>query len=266
MSRVAITADLDAVVEFDSVTMRMPRRRRRKGAGRRQRLRRIAGEVRREELEVLRDVSFSIQPGESVAIIGPKGPGRQALLRLAAGTLRPDEGQVRRGRRIVPMIEVARALQRFYTVRQNIFIVGGLLGMTHEHIDEALPSIAEQAGVSNMLGRYMNAAPPAVRQKLAWSIAMSVDADAYAIDQTLVVGERSFRQQCWTHVDKLRENGATFLLSSDSPKQFRRFCDRALYIADGRLEADTTVPKALAAMRAARKEARDGDGAAEGTP
>ena len=137
MSRVAITADLDAVVEFDSVTMRMPRRRRRKGAGRRQRLRRIAGEVRREELEVLRNVSFSIQPGESVAIIGPKGPGRPALLRLAAGTLRPDEGQVRRGRRIVPMIEVARALQRFYTVRQNIFIVGGLLGMTHEHIDEA---------------------------------------------------------------------------------------------------------------------------------
>ena len=187
MSRVAITADLDAVVEFDSVTMRMPRRRRRKGAGRRQRLRRIAGEVRREELEVLRNVSFSIQPGESVAIIGPKGPGRQALLRLAAGTLRPDEGQVRRGRRIVPMIEVARALQRFYTVRQNIFIVGGLLGMAPEHIDEALPGIAEQAGVSKMLGRYMNAAPPTVRQKLAWSIAMSVDADAYAIDQTLVV-------------------------------------------------------------------------------
>ncbi|MEC7590670.1 MAG: ATP-binding cassette domain-containing protein, partial [Actinomycetota bacterium] len=163
MSRVAITADLDAVVEFDSVTMRMPRRRRRKGAGRRQRLRRIAGEVRREELEVLRNVSFSVQPGESVAIIGPKGPGRQALLRLAAGTLRPDEGQVRRGRRIVPMIEVARALQRFYTVRQNIFIVGGLLGMTPEHIDEALPGIAEQAGVSKMLGRYMNAAPPTVR-------------------------------------------------------------------------------------------------------
>ena len=131
---------------------------------------------------------------------------------------------------------------------------------------EALPGIAEQAGVSNMLGRYMNAAPPAVRQKLAWSIAMSVDADAYAIDQTLVVGERSFRQQCWTHVDKLRENGATFLLSSDSPKQFRRFCGRALYIADGRLQADTTVPEALAAMRAARKEARDADGAGEGTP
>ena len=266
MSRVAITAGLDAVVEFDSVTMRMPRRRRRKGAGRRQRLRRIAGEVRREELEVLSNVSFSIQPGESVAIIGPKGPGRQALLRLAAGTLRPDQGQVRRGRRIVPMIEVARALQRSYTVRQNIFIVGGLLGMAHEHIDEALPGIAEQAGVTKMLGRYMNAAPPTVRQKLAWSIAMSVGADAYAIDQTLVVGEKGFRQQCWTHVDNLRENGATFLLSSDSPKQFQRFCDRALYIADGRIEADTTVPEALAAMRAARKEARDADGAGEGTP
>jgi ABC-2 type transport system ATP-binding protein len=257
VSRVSIDPSLNAVVEFDNVTMRMPRRRRRRGSGRRQRLRRIAGEVRRDELQVLTDVSFSVQPGESVAVIGPKGPGRQALLRLAAGTLRPDEGTVRRSRRIVPMIEVARALQRMYTVRQNIYIVGGLLGMTREQVEDALPRIAEQAGVSNMLGRYMNAAPPSVRQKLAWSIAMSVEADAYAIDQTLVVGERSFRQQCWTHVDRLRENGATFILSSDSPKQFRRFCDRALYIVDGRLEADTTVPEALAAMRAARKEARE---------
>jgi ABC-type polysaccharide/polyol phosphate transport system ATPase subunit len=256
MSRVSIDPTLDAVVQFENVTMRIPRRRRRKGAGRRQRLRRIAGEVRREELEVLSNVSFSVQPGESVAIIGPKGPARQALLRLVAGTLRPDDGQVRRSKPIVPMIEVARALQRTYTVRQNIYIVGGLLGMTPDQINQELPRIAEQSGVANMLGRYMNSAPPAVRQKLAWSIAMSVDADAYAIDQTLVVGERSFRQQCWTHVDKLRENGATFLLSSDSPKQFRRFCDRAIYIVDGRIEADTTVPEALAAMRAARKEAR----------
>lgn len=264
MARVAIDRSLDAVVEFENVSIRLPRRRRRRGSGRRQRLRRIAGEVRRDEIEVLTDVSFRIDPGESVAIVGPKGPARQALLRLAAGTLRPDSGRVRRSQPIVPMIEVARAFARMYTIRQNIYIVGGLLGMTPQQIEEHLPTIAERAGVTNMLGRYMNAAPPSVRQKLAWSVAMSVEANAYAIDQTLVVGERAFRQEAWTHVDRLRENGATFLVSSDSPKQFRRFCDRALYIADGRLVADASVPEALAAMRAARQAAREAEGGASG--
>jgi len=224
----------------------------------------MAGEVRRDEIEVLTDISFRIEPGESVAVVGPKGPGRQALLRLAAGTLRPDSGTVRRNQPVVPMIEVARAFARMYTIRQNIYIVGGLLGMTPQQIEGKLPAIAERAGVSNMLGRYLNAAPPVMRQKLAWTIAMSVNADAYAIDQTLVVGDRPFRQEAWTQVDELRKQGATFLVSSDSPKQFRRFCDRALYIADGRLVADTSVPEALAAMRAARQAARKADEAGNG--
>ena len=80
----------------------------------------------------------------------------------------------------------------------------------------------------------------------------------------MVEGELAFRQEAWTHVDRLREKGATFLVSSDSPKQFRRFCDRALYIADGRLVADTSVPEALAAMRAARQAAREAEGGASG--
>ena len=123
-----IDPTLDAIVEFRDVSIKMPRHRRRRGGGRRQRLRRFAGEIRRDEIKALVDVSFSVQPGESVAVVGPKGLGRQALLRLAAGTLRPDSGRVSRSVPIVPMIEVARAFARAYSIRQNIYIVGGLLG------------------------------------------------------------------------------------------------------------------------------------------
>ena len=260
MPRITIDPTLDAIVEFRDVSIKMPRHRRRRGGGRRQRLRRFAGEIRRDEIKALVDVSFSVQPGESVAVVGPKGLGRQALLRLAAGTLRPDSGRVSRSVPIVPMIEVARAFARAYSIRQNIYIVGGLLGMTPQQVDRRLPDIAERAGVSNMLGRYLSAAPPSARQKLAWTIAMSVGAQAFAIDQTLVVGDRAFRQKAWTHVDHLREEGATFIVSSDSPKQFRRFCDRALYIVDGILVQDTSVPAALAAMRRARNASREAEG------
>jgi ABC-2 type transport system ATP-binding protein len=257
VARIAIDTSFTAVVEFDKVSMRMPRRKRRRGSGRRQRLRRIAGEARRDEIDVLTDVSFRIEPGESVLIMGSKNPARQALLRLAAGTLRPDSGLVRRNQPIVPMIEVARSFLRTYSIRQNIYVVGGLLGMTPSQVESHLPWIAENAGVDGILDRFLGAAPALVRQKLAWSIVMCVEAKAYAIDRTLVVGEKSFKEQCWQHVDKLRAEGATFLIASDSPKQLAHFCDRGIYLENGRVVVDSTVPEAIEALRKDRQVARE---------
>ncbi len=264
MARMRLTPRLDAMLEFDDAGIRMPRRRRRKGDGRRQRLRRIAGEVKRDEVWRLRHASLSVVEGESLAIVGGKGSGREALLRLAAGTLVPDEGTVRRRVPFVPMIELARTLMRTYTVRQNIYLVGAHVGMTPDEVTEKLPWIVSFAGVEGILDKYLGTTPPIIRQKLAWSIAMATEARAYAIEQVLVVGDREFRQRCWTQVDRLREDGATFLLASDSQKQFRRFCDRAVLLDGGTIVAETTVPDAIAQWRMLRRrEAQppQGDGA-----
>lgn len=257
MARIPIDPQFGAVVEFSDVTMRMPRRRRRKGSGRRQRLRRIAGDARREEIEVLTGVSFRVNPGESVAILGSSGPGRQTLLRLIAGTLRPDEGRVHRREAIVPMIEVARSFERTYSIRQNIYLVGGLLGMTPAQVEQQLPVIVEKSGVSSSVDRYLGAAPALVRQKLAWSIAMSVDARAYAIDRTIVVGDKPFREECWRNVEKLRDEGSTFIIATDAPKQLRHFCTRGLVFSDGRLAVDADMGEAIEAAREFRKQAKD---------
>jgi ABC-type polysaccharide/polyol phosphate transport system ATPase subunit len=253
MARLSLDPRLDVIVDFDDVGVRMPRRRRRKGDGRRQRLRRMAGEVKRDEVWRVRHASFRLAEAESVAVVGGKGSGREALLRLAAGTLLPDEGVVRRRESVVPMIEVARSLNRRYTVRQNIYIVGAYLGMTPDEVGEKLSWIVSFAGVEPLLDKYLGTAPPSIRQRLAWSIAMATDARAYAIEQVLIVGELDFRQQCWTHVDKKREDGVSFLLASDSPKQFRRFCDRAILLSEGHVAAETTVPDAIARLRQARR-------------
>ena len=253
MARASVSQDLDAVVTFDNVGIRLPRRRRRKGGGKRQRIRRFAGEVQRDEVWRVRGLTARIDAGESVAIVGMRGSGQQALLRLAAGTLLPDEGTVRRSMTVIPMIEIARAFSRVLSVRQNIYFLGGLFGMSHDEVEEKLPSIVAFADVQPILDRYLAKAQFHVKQRLAWTIALSTDAHAYAIDQILVVGDRDFRQRCWTRMDERREEGATFLINSDSPKQFRRFCDRALYLADGTLAADTTVDDALARLREARQ-------------
>jgi ABC-type polysaccharide/polyol phosphate transport system ATPase subunit len=141
-----------------------------------------------------------------------------------------------------------------FTIRQNAFLVGGLLGMSPEELTEKLPSIIEFAELGNHLDRHLRAAPPGARQRLAWSLAMAVEADVYAVDQTLVVGQLEFRQKCWSAVDTLRENGATFLVSAVGAKEYRRFCDRGLYFDQGVLISDTTVSQALELAREARQE------------
>jgi ABC-type polysaccharide/polyol phosphate transport system ATPase subunit len=205
-------------------------------------------------IPILDNVSFTISPGDSVAIVSGKPLLRTSLTRLVAGTLNPDSGSVVRSERVVAMIGIARAMGASFTLRQNAYLVGGLMGMTQEELTEKIPGIIKFADLGNYLDRYLRVAPSNARQRLAWSLAMAIDARVYAIDGTLVVGELEFRKKCWTAIDALREEGATFLISSHGGKHYRRFCDRGLYFDQGALIADTTVSKALALARKSRQE------------
>lgn len=243
-----------SVVEVSNVSLSMPRTKRRQGSGRKNRLLRIAGETSRSMIPILDNVSFTISPGDSVAIVSGKPLLRTSLTRLVAGTLNPDSGSVVRSERVVAMIGIARAMGASFTLRQNAYLVGGLMGMTQEELTEKIPGIIKFADLGNYLDRYLRVAPSNARQRLAWSLAMAIDARVYAIDGTLVVGELEFRKKCWTAIDALREEGATFLISSHGGKHYRRFCDRGLYFDQGALIADTTVSKALALARKTRQE------------
>ena len=243
-----------SVVEVSNVSLSMPRTKRRQGSGRKHRLLRIAGETSRSMVPILDNVSFTINPGDSVAIVSGKPLLRTSLTRLVAGTLNPDSGSVVRSERVVAMIGIARAMGASFTLRQNAYLVGGLMGMTQEELTEKIPGIIKFADLGNYLDRYLRVAPSNARQRIAWSLAMAVDARVYAIDGTLVVGELEFRKKCWTAIDALREEGATFLISSHGGKHYRRFCDRGLYFDQGALIADTTVSKALALARKTRQE------------
>ena len=258
MARQKLTADLASMVRFQSVGLSMPRRKRRTGGGRRHRLRRFAGERSRSEEWVLRDVSVDIKPGDCVALLGLKNSGRVEFLRLATGTLLPDEGQVSRREPVIPMIGNGRALDRSFTIRQNIYIVGGLLGMTPGDVELKLPGIIESSGVTANIDRYLGSASPLIRQKLAWSIAMATEASAFAVEESLVVGDPDFKDQCWAHVRTLKDKGVTFIISTDVPKLYGEFCDRALVIHEGQLLADTDFASGLRLVRELRSSNQAG--------
>jgi ABC-2 type transport system ATP-binding protein len=249
VARIRITPDLDSAVEFRGAGVRLPRRQRRGGARKSQRIRRFAGEVSRDEVWFLREASFRVAPGESLAVVGHEGSGRDQVLRLAAGTLVPDEGEVRRSLSLVPIIGVGGALDRKYTVRQNIYLIGGLLGMLPDEVGERLPQIVERAGVQKILDRYLADASRMVRGRLVWSIAMATQARGFAVSQALIVGQPAFQRECWDVVEEMKAEGVTFLVTSEKPSHLLRFCDRAILLDGGRIVADTTVPDAIERLK-----------------
>jgi ABC-2 type transport system ATP-binding protein len=241
MARFSITKDLDAMVEFEGVGIRMPRARKRKVPVK---LRRFAGEAAPEQVWRLRDITLSVQPGEAVAILGRRNSGREALLRLAAGTLIPDEGRVRRKAKIVPMIDVAAAMARNMTVRQNIYVIGGLLGLTPKTMGDLIPKIAQLAGLQGQLERSL--APLSNRQinRLAWSIGVLTGERAFAIDKTHIGEDPDFAATVKERMTQMRADGVTFIVSADTPEVFLDDWDRAIVLEGGSILADTSLAEA----------------------
>jgi ABC-2 type transport system ATP-binding protein len=241
MARFSITKDLEAMVEFEGVGIRMPRARQRKVPSK---LRRFAGEAAPEQVWRLRDITLSVQPGQAVAILGRRNSGREALLRLAAGTLIPDEGRVRRQAKIVPMIDVAAAMARNMTVRQNIYVIGGLLGLTPKTMGELIPKIAQLAGLQGQLERSL--APLSNRQinRLAWSIGVLTGERAFAIDKTHIGEDPDFAATVKERMTQMRADGVTFIVSADTPEVFLDDWDRAIVLEGGSILADTSLAEA----------------------
>lgn len=256
MARFRIDPTLPTAVDFTHVSLDLPKHKRRPGGDRRQRLRRLAGETRREDFPALSDATFSIAPGESVLVLGGRSAHRRALLRLAAGTVIPDSGVVTRRFEWIPMIDIARTFGRRFTVRHNIYLVGGLLGMTPADVTDRVAEIAATAGLTQRLDRHLGQAPASVRQKLAWATAMATNAQAYAIDEVLAVGEPAFRERCFSHVAELRSRGVTFLVATDTPRQLDAVFDRALFIDDDAHVHSLGVDEGVERMRAARRAPR----------
>lgn len=249
MARYSVDPSLGAAVSFEGVGLTMPRARRRQGQGTRHRLRRLAGEASREQVRVIDAVTFSVEPGQSVAVLSDDGEGCVEVLRLAAGTLIPDEGVVRRRSTVVPMLDDSRCLDATYTVRQNIYVVGSLLGMSPELVSSRLKWITEMSGAGGVLDAYLRDTPKNLRQRLVWATTLATQADIFAIEESVVVGKDDVRERCWAYMESLRAAGTTFLVTAGDAEVLTRFCDRAIVLRDGRIAADTSIEQALTMVR-----------------
>ena len=200
----------------------------------------------RSEFWALRRVSFQIPQGESVGIVGANGQGKSTLLKLVAGTLIPDEGWVRLVGGVAPLVNISGGFKADLTVRDNLHIVGGLHGMLKDEVEERFDDIIGFAEVGDFVDTPFRHLSSGMRTRVAFSLITSLNEPTVIIDETLSVGDRSFKRKAYERLDTMLAGGKTLFLVSHSERQLQRLCTRGIYLRRGRIEADGDIGDVLA--------------------
>jgi ABC-2 type transport system ATP-binding protein len=200
-----------------------------------------------ETFWALKDVSFTVEPGEAVGLIGANGGGKSTLLKMLAGVLLPDDGKVRVHGGVAPLIELTGGFMGELTARENIYLTAGLHGLTKEQIDERFDDIVDFAGpqVKDALEMPFRHFSSGMQVRLGFSVITTLDEPIVLVDEVLAVGDRAFREKCYRRMEDLLSGGRTLFLVSHSENDLRRFAKRGLYLRSGRLAADGPITEVL---------------------
>lgn len=208
----------------------------------------FAGKRRRSragEFWALREVSFSVREGEAIGVVGRNGQGKSTLLKLVAGVLLPDEGRVTVHGGVAPLIELTGGFAGDLTVRDNIHLTAGMHGLTRREIAERFDSIVSFAEAADVLDTPFKHLSSGMKVRVAFAVVSQLDEPVLLVDEVLAVGDKAFRQKCYTRIDALLAEGKTLFLVSHSERDLRRFCTRGLYLDKGRLQLDGPIDEVL---------------------
>jgi ABC-2 type transport system ATP-binding protein len=198
-----------------------------------------------DEFWALRDVSFAVQPGEAIGVVGRNGQGKSTLLKLVAQVMLPDEGRVHVGAGVAPLIEITGGFVADLTVRENVFLTAGLHGMPKSEIQESFDEIIEFAGLEDFVDTPYKHLSSGMQVRIAFSVIARLEEPIILVDEVLAVGDKRFREKCYRRIDELLAGGRTLFFVSHNDKDLRRFCKRGLYLEGGRLRFDGPIDEAL---------------------
>jgi ABC-type polysaccharide/polyol phosphate transport system ATPase subunit len=202
-----------------------------------------------ERNEALKDVSFTVEPGEFFGVIGPNGSGKSTLLKILANIYRPDAGVVRVNGKLSPFIELGVGFNIELSARDNVWINGTLLGLTRRELKEKFDDIIAFSELERFVDQKLKNYSSGMLVRLAYSIAIQVPFDILLLDEVLAVADESFREKCFATFERMHDEGKTIVLVSHDLNTVSRFCDRALLLRRGRVEAMGDVEEVLNAYR-----------------
>ncbi|HLK65087.1 MAG TPA: ABC transporter ATP-binding protein [Bryobacteraceae bacterium] len=194
-------------------------------------------EPRHTDFWALREISFSVEKGETLSLVGPNGCGKSTLLQIVAGILQPTAGRVVTRGRIAALLELGAGFNPEFSGRENVYLNGEIMGLSRQDIAKALPSIEAFAEIGEFIERPVKEYSSGMYVRLAFSTAIHVDPEILIVDEALAVGDAVFANRCVRKFQELRERKITVLFVSHDLGLVKQLSDRAILLLHGRIEA-----------------------------
>ncbi len=210
-----------------------------------------------ETFSVLKDISFQVEAGECVGIIGDNGSGKSTLLKIIANILRASKGTVRIKGKMTPFLELGVGFHPDMTARENIGVYGTIMGLSRREIDERIDDVIDFADLHRFEDTKLKNLSSGMQVRLAFSTAIQTNPDVLLVDEVLAVGDMEFQQKCFDVFNRYRKEGVTILFVSHDLGAVRRFCDRTLLLGGGEQRAFGETGEVLDKYVYCRSESKD---------
>lgn len=188
---------------------------------------------RYEERNVLKDISFQVKKGEAVGLIGHNGCGKSTTLKLLTRIMYPDAGEIKMSGRVSSLIELGAGFHEDMSGRENIYINASIFGLSRKEIDERMEAIINFSELQDFIDNPVRTYSSGMYMRLAFSVAINVDADILLVDEILAVGDVNFQAKCFNRLREIKGQGTTIVIVSHSMDQIEQICDRSIWIHEG---------------------------------
>jgi ABC-type polysaccharide/polyol phosphate transport system ATPase subunit len=207
------------------------------------------GRVRSQEVVALQDVSFHVEPGSAVGLVGRNGSGKTTLLRLLSGIIKPSAGRVAVGGRVGSLLELGAGFHPDLTGRENVFLNASIHGLSRAYVREQLDEVVAFAGLEEFIDLPVRTYSSGMYMRLGFAIASHIDADVLLLDEVFAVGDEQFQRKCFGKIFEFKQRGGTIVFVSHDATAVERLCDRAILLRDGRVAFDGATHDAIVRYR-----------------
>ncbi len=193
---------------------------------------------RKEKRIVLNDISLKIKKGEAVALIGVNGSGKSTLLKLMTKIIYPNKGKIETNGKLTSLLELGAGFHPDFSGRENIYFNASIFGLTKKEIDARLNDIIEFSELGEHIDNPVRTYSSGMYMRLAFSVAINVDAEILLVDEILSVGDQHFQEKCLNKMKELRREGKTMVFVTHNLGQVNELCDRAIWLHEGKIKMD----------------------------
>ena len=194
---------------------------------------------------VLKDINLKIKKGETVALIGVNGSGKSTLLKLMTRIIYPNKGTLKTYGKLTSLLELGAGFHPDFTGRENIYFNASVLGLTRSEIDARVDNIIKFSELDDLIDSPVRTYSSGQYMRLAFSVAINVDAEILLIDEILAVGDQHFQEKCFAKLEELAKSNMTIVIVSHSLDSLRKLCNRAIWINNGEIEMDDEANKVI---------------------